>query len=205
MSAFALFLLPGLRAQAASNWQTLSNCVLVANASNDGDSFHVRCGDREYIFRLYFVDTPECDYAFPERVSEQAAYWNITTDQAIQLGKTAARFTASQLKTPFTIVTRWQDALGRSKMRRHYAFVLVNDKDLAELLTEKGLARRHGTTVDRPNGPSQKEETRRLARLEQVAKAARQGGWALAAKPAAPKPGRVPGPPLTSLGVPTSN
>jgi endonuclease YncB( thermonuclease family) len=33
------------------------------NASNDGDSFHVKADGEERIFRLYFVDTPESESA----------------------------------------------------------------------------------------------------------------------------------------------
>src|ERR1043166_4831245 len=78
---------------AASAWQTLPNCKLLPNPANDGDSFHVRCDGKEYIFRLYFVDTPEAEDSLPERVAEQASYWNISTEDTIKLGKSAAQFT----------------------------------------------------------------------------------------------------------------
>src|ERR1051325_6045040 len=100
---------------AASAWQTLPNCKLLPNPANDGDSFHVQSDGKEYIFRLYFVDTPEAEDSFPERVAEQASYWSISTDDTIKLGKSAAQFTTTQLKAPFTVITRWQNALGRSK------------------------------------------------------------------------------------------
>ena len=58
----------------AGRWLTLTNCRYLPNAANDGDSFHVRAEGREYIFRLYFVDTPETDDGIPERVKEQAKY-----------------------------------------------------------------------------------------------------------------------------------
>ena len=42
----------------ANDWQTIRNCRLIENESNDGDSFHVKADGEERIFRLYFVDTP---------------------------------------------------------------------------------------------------------------------------------------------------
>ena len=40
-------------------WITLDNCQLIPNKANDGDSFHVRANETEYLVRLYFVDAPE--------------------------------------------------------------------------------------------------------------------------------------------------
>lgn len=68
---FALLLALVVVANAAE-WQKLENCQLVADEYGDGDSFHVRQGDKDFIFRLYFVDCPETDNRFPERVEEQA-------------------------------------------------------------------------------------------------------------------------------------
>ena len=36
----------------ADEWQTLRNCRLMENESNDGDSFHVKADGKERIFRL---------------------------------------------------------------------------------------------------------------------------------------------------------
>ena len=36
---------------AEDKWVTYENCQLLPNASNDGDSFHVRASGREYIRR----------------------------------------------------------------------------------------------------------------------------------------------------------
>ena len=41
------------------DWITLSNCQLITNKANDGDSFHVQANGTEYLVRLYFVDAPE--------------------------------------------------------------------------------------------------------------------------------------------------
>ena len=66
-------------------WVTMENCTLVTNASNDGDSFHVRVKRKEYIFRLYFVDSPETDATLADRLDEQAKYFGITVAQALFL------------------------------------------------------------------------------------------------------------------------
>jgi endonuclease YncB( thermonuclease family) len=42
---------------------------------NDGDSFHVILPDRkEVIFRLYFMDTPEEERVYADRIAEQADF-----------------------------------------------------------------------------------------------------------------------------------
>ena len=58
----------------ANEWQTIRNCRLIENESNDGDSFHVKADGEERIFRLYFVDTPEAESGgyVEGRVGEQA-------------------------------------------------------------------------------------------------------------------------------------
>ena len=58
----------GLRAQ--REWTKLEHCQLIPNPANDGDSFHVRANEKEYIFRLYLVDAPETDAANPARLIE---------------------------------------------------------------------------------------------------------------------------------------
>lgn len=55
---------------ARRDWAILENCRLVLNPANDGDSFHVSNGDKEYIFRLYLVDAPETEGTNPSRLIE---------------------------------------------------------------------------------------------------------------------------------------
>src|SRR5439155_1807394 len=62
----------------SKQWIVLNNCRLIANAANDGDSFHVSAGEKEYIFRLYLVDAPETDEMTPGRLVEQANYFGIS-------------------------------------------------------------------------------------------------------------------------------
>ena len=125
-----------------AKWERLEGCRLMTNTIVDGDSFHVVHQDREYIFRLYFVDTPETDASLKDRVADQAAYFGIAADDIPRAGKLAARFTRDQLAAgTFTILTRWQNALGRSKLARFYAVVFVKEKNLAEGLIANGPGR----------------------------------------------------------------
>ena len=85
----------------------------------------MRAGGKEYIFRLYFADTPETDASIPDRVAEQAKYFHVTVPQTLQIGIEAERFTRARLARPFTVVTCKQDARGRSHLPRYFAFVEI--------------------------------------------------------------------------------
>ena len=163
--------------EAKPPWVVLNDCRLMTTATRDADSFHVRAEGKEYIFRLYFVDAPETDTEFMGRVKEQAKYFGLTPDQTVQLGEYAKRFTREKLSRPFTVRTCMQDAMGRSKAARYYAFVETSEGDLAELLVSNGLARLHGSTAQ-PVGLSSPERMwDKLQRLEREAKHEKVGAW----------------------------
>ena len=166
----------------AKSWRTYENCKLIPNPFNDGDSFHVKAGKRHYIFRLYFVDCPETDMQIPERVTDQAAYWDIDEDRAMELGKEAKEFTREFLKKGFTVHTRMEDARGNSKMSREFAMIEVGDTFLSEALVENGLARIYGNRNKLPDGRSDRKYLAVLARAEREAKRKRLGGWREAGK-----------------------
>ena len=102
--------------EGSKDWIVLENCRLIVNPANDGDSFHVSVGEKEYIFRLYLVDAPETDEMNPGRLVEQGKYFAITVPQAIEVGQAAKEFTREKLSEPFTVFTRMSDAMGRSKL-----------------------------------------------------------------------------------------
>lgn len=156
-------------------WQTLTDYVIIEIKSNDGDSFHVRWNGTEFIFRIYFADCPEADARFPDRVAAQAVYFGITPEQAIAVGKEATMFTRRFLEQPFSVKTRWQNALGSSRLHRNYGFVQVHGRGLAELLVSNGLARIHGVGVSGLTA----SEVERLRTLEAQAKAKKRGAWGL--------------------------
>lgn len=163
----------------ASNvWTRLEGCVLVQSPYNDADSFRVRHDGKEYLFRLYFVDAPESDMEFPQRVREQAEYFGITAPEVIESGKEASSFVKSVLSPPFTVITRWQGAQGRSVIPRFYAFVETRDGDLAELLVRNGFARVYGVRVTRPDGRRATDYRATLLQMEDQARRQKLGAWA---------------------------
>ena len=168
-------------ARAGDHWVTLNDCRFLPNPANDGDSFHVRAGGKEYIFRLYFVDTPETDASLPERVAEQAKYFGVTLPQTLQIGLEAECFTRQKLAQPFTVRTCKQDARGRSRLPRYFAFVQADTADLAEQLVANGLARVYGAASDAPGMNRPEVEWRRLEQLERKAKGEKIGGWGIGA------------------------
>lgn len=174
--ACAVFLAAALPCPAL-RWRTLENCTIIPDESNDGDSFHVKCRRRHYIFRLYFADAPEKDTLIPERVTEQASYWDIDEASVLRLGGKAAEFTRKFLEGGFTVYTRFADARGRSDKPRYYAIVQAGQRDLAEALVENGLARVYGEDIDLPDGTSSTTIWWRLKTAEREAKKFRLGGW----------------------------
>ena len=164
-------------ARESKDWIVLKNCRFILNPADDGDSFHVSVGTKEYIFRLYMVDAPETDALTPARLVEQAKYFGITVPQAIEVGEAAKEFTRQKLSEPFTVFTRMSDAMGRSKIERFYAFVQTREGDLGEQLVRNGLARNYGYRAVPPGLKNSRAELERLQQLEDEAKAENIGGW----------------------------
>jgi hypothetical protein len=54
------------------------------------------------IFRLYFVDTPEEERVYADRIAVQAAYFGISPNAAVELGHEAGEFTKQALATETT-------------------------------------------------------------------------------------------------------
>ena len=175
-----VWLLYSVAAHAREPWVVLKDCRLLRSESLDADSFHVKAAGKEYIFRLYFVDAPETDMSFAERVDDQAKYFGLKPDQTITLGEHAKRFTKEKLAQPFTIRTCMQDAMGRSKLARYYAFVETSEGDLAELLVANGLARLHGAEAQPVGLRSPERHWDKLKRLEREAKQLKVGAWGAA-------------------------
>ena len=180
-----------ISAHADKKWRTKENCTLIENESNDGDSFHIRVNKRHYIFRLLWVDTPETEQRYPERVAEQAAYFGITPEQATRVGKEAVKFSANFLKEPFTLYTQFDDAMGASNKDRDYAVIKAGDTYLMEALVSNGLARIFGLQELPEDGPSLSTMRLRLKGLEADAKKNKRGAWAYAQNASA-MPGMAP-------------
>ncbi|MEO5803843.1 MAG: thermonuclease family protein [Verrucomicrobiota bacterium] len=166
----------------ATKWVTLNDCRFFSNASNDGDSFHAIYNQREFIFRFYFVDAPETDDDYPDRVREQCKYFGVTREENFKMAEQTKTFLAAALQNKFIVKTRWQNAMGRSKLPRYYAFVEIGGKDLASVLISRGLARAKGTVAILPDGTPAKDHMAKLKKLESEAKEKQIGIWALSAE-----------------------
>lgn len=167
-----------LHAAPTPNWQKLEGCQLIQNEWNDGDSFHVHTGEgTEFIFRLYFVDTPESENSLPARVAEQAAHFGITPERTIEIGRYAKQATAQLLSRKFTVMTKFQHAMGRSNLPRYFAFITTSEKkDLGEVLVSNGLARAFGV-AGAPPAATVAELRNRYEGLQSAAKRAKVGAW----------------------------
>ena len=159
-------------------WEVLAKCRLTTNSVADGDSFHITHKGRDYIFRLYFVDAPEADASLTERAVDQAAYFGVASTAIPKGGRMAASFAEQQLAgREFTVVTRYQNAMGRSRLARFYAVVLVDGKNLAEDLVTNGWARIYGLKANWPDGERSAAFINRLKNLEITARGNRLGMW----------------------------
>ncbi len=165
--------LPGL----AETWETIPNCRLIENKSNDGDSFHVRAAGKERIFRLYFVDAAETSSDFKYRTTDQARDFEVRKKRLYELGRQATTFSIDKLSGNFTVRTRWEDARGNSRLPRYFAVIETPTGDLAELLVAAGLARIHGHDIPHPRGISAVSYQRLLENLEETARSAKRGAW----------------------------
>ena len=163
--------------QLRAEWVDLEGCRMAENASNDGDSFHVKHKGREYVFRLYFVDAPETSLLIADRVTEQANAFETNKEEVLKAGKAAAVFTKKRLGRDFKVSTRWEDARGMSKGGRHYAFVETGDgEDLGELLVAAGWARSFGMKAATKTSPAARLQER-YDRLEKKARRSGVGIW----------------------------
>ena len=153
------------------------DCRLITNPANDGDSFHVSAGAKEYLFRLYLVDAPETDARNPGRLIEQGKYFGITVPQAIEVGQAAKEFMQEKLSQPFTVFTHMSDAMGQSRLERFYAFVETKEGDLGEQLVRNGLARSYGFKTAPPGIQSSRIELEKLQQFEDEARQDKIGAW----------------------------
>jgi endonuclease YncB( thermonuclease family)/predicted flap endonuclease-1-like 5' DNA nuclease len=165
----------------SKDWIVFENCRLIPNPANDGDSFHVSAGTKEYILRLYLVDAPETDEMTPGRLVEQAKYFGIGVPQTIEVGQAAKEFTREKLSQPFIAFTHMSDALGQSRLERFYAFVETKQGDLGEQLVRNGLARIHGYKAAPPGLRNSRVELQKLQLFEQQARQEKIGAWGVTA------------------------
>jgi endonuclease YncB( thermonuclease family) len=162
-------------------WVKLTDCRYVDAPDNDGDSFRVRGGDKEFTARLYYVDAPETNLRQGERTRDQSIHFGITLDETMKAGEKAKQRTKELLQKPFLIWTRWATAGGRGRESRYYVIVEIDGKSLGEILLSEGLARAKGTAPNLPSGEHAKEYMERMDSLENAARERRLGAWATSA------------------------
>jgi endonuclease YncB( thermonuclease family) len=175
----------------SQTWVKLTNCHYLQQDYNDGDSFHVRSGAQEFVFRLYFVDAPEIEQKplsrakgkLSDRSVEQSKYFGVTVQENSKAGLAAKEFVERSLHRPFLIRTRWKSAMGMGHLPRYYALIEVDGKSLAEELVSRGLARSKGAVAILPDGTSAKVYMEKLRSLEAEAREKRRGVWAESSDP----------------------
>jgi endonuclease YncB( thermonuclease family) len=170
-------------------YDRFTDARLVDRDGNDGDSFMVKAGGREFELRLYFVDAPESylsdRYADQRRrVDEQARdLGGITAAEAVEVGQRAKAFTKQQLANrTFTIYTYWEQVYDGD---RYYGFVELPDgSDLATRLVAEGLGRVHTKgpgskekPVPTPKGKTFFQARDGLEELEREAREEKRGAW----------------------------
>lgn len=163
-------------------WEKLTACQYIEDKNNDGDSFRVECGEKNFVLRLYFVDAPETNMRDAERTHLQSEHFGISLDDTMKAGVKATELARDTLKAPFEVWTKQSSGGGRGKEVRYYGLVEVNGKSLVELLVSSGLARVVGQVTPLPNGEKSSAYKKRLFELENEAKKHRLGAWAHSTK-----------------------
>ena len=177
-----LLLVVGQAWAGKKEWATSTDCQYVDSKDNDGDSFYVHCGDKEFRARLYFVDSPETNLVYAERTREQSLHFGITLDETMKAGVKAKDRVKELLQKPFVLHTLWATAAGRGREARYYVLIEVDGKSLAEILVSEGLGRVKGVGHVLPSGEKSRSYVDRLTALEEEAKQKRVGAWSAAAE-----------------------
>ena len=166
----------------AKKWEKLAACKYVEDKNNDGDSFRVKCGERDFVLRLYFVDAPETNLRDAERTHLQSEHFGVSLEETMKAGVKATEVARETMKGSFDVWTKWTNGGGRSKEGRYLGLVEADGKSLIEILVSGGLARVFGSKVPLPNGEKSKDYIRRLAAMETEARRQRVGVWAHSTK-----------------------
>ena len=132
----------------AKKWEKLAACQYVEDKNNDGDSFRVKCGEKDFVLRLYFVDAPETNLRDAERTRLQSEHFGVSLEETMKAGVKATEVARDTMKGSFDVWTKWTSGGGRGNEVRYYGLVEVD----GEILVSGGLARIVGPVVPLPNG-----------------------------------------------------
>ncbi len=133
-------------------WERLSSCRYVEDKNNDGDSFRIKCEEKDFVLRLYFIDAPETNLRDGERTHQQSEHFGVSLDEAMKAGVKATELARKTMNGSFDVWTKWSSGAGRGKEVRVYGLVEAEGKSLVEILVSSGLARIVGQPVPLPNG-----------------------------------------------------
>ncbi len=177
---------PSAAAGRVNGYERLEGCRMVEHRNNDGDSFWVRHGDREFELRLYYADAAEkylsdrhADQR--QRVGEQARdFGGLSVEQTVELGKAAKLYTAKLLEgKTFTVHTKWERVYDGERFYGWVELPGTEGEYLNERLVEKGIARIHTKGEPSPDGASYRQYKAHLEKLEREAREAGRGAWGL--------------------------
>jgi endonuclease YncB( thermonuclease family) len=173
-------ILPGATAK-SGDFTVLQGCKLIEDENrNDGDSFRLRHGDKEYVIRLYFVDCPEkrLHSYDADRIADQGKYFKgLSEKDTLELGDTAKNFSLDILRSErFEVLTKFEEVYSSG---RHYGLIRFEDGSyLHERLVDQGLARIYTRGTDLPEH-SKQNQLIRLSKREKLSQTERIGGWGL--------------------------
>jgi endonuclease YncB( thermonuclease family) len=132
--------------------------------------------------RIKVSDTEDESWTHPQRVQEQARYFDVSGEKVVSEGLKATQYVTQLLKArPFSVMTRWEQVPERS---RFYALILVEHTPgswvyLADLLVQQGFARVAGVTTSLPSDArSLNDYALELQALRKQAEQRKAGVWA---------------------------
>ena len=82
----------------------------IESRTNEADTLRIKVSDteEEQVFVLYFVDALDASWTHPQRVQEQARYFDVSGEKVVSEGLKATQYVTQLLKDrPFSVMTRW--------------------------------------------------------------------------------------------------
>ncbi len=164
-----------------TKFEILPSPELVESPANEADTLRIRHGTEEYVFVLYYVDALETTMDHPQRVAEQARWFQTAGQDITSVGQDAVMYVTKLLKeNHFNVLTRWERV---PNTVRYYAVIMVDQAQgpvyLADLLIRYGYARVGSVMTELPD--DRREQPTYLAELKRPydkARRAKAGIWA---------------------------
>ena len=180
-----------------TRYEKTDDFTFVDADNSDGDTVSIRNPEGRIITcQLLGVDACENDDVIQEQVEEQANYFGITNEQAIEIGKQAKAFNEKVLRgkdgmqklsivsMPFRLSADNYNRFGGKDgpFDPYWNLILdgdivINEESLSCLLVKNGLARIHGVV---PSSSTFLYSRAKLEQLEVEAQKAGVGGWGMA-------------------------